>query len=127
MVSFVRKKKEQKPLLVETVLESLNNISEKALIALKQKNLKILGELMVNYYRSLKKLDISTRKLDKIIDIAISSGALGAKPTGAWGGGCCLVLGRDQKQILSLVKIFKDKNFKCFQAKIGAEGVKKEL
>ncbi len=127
MVSFVRKKKEQKPLLVETVLESLDYISEKALIALKQKNLKILGELMVNYYRSLKKLDISTQKLDKIIDIALSNGALGAKPTGAWGGGCCLVLGRDQKQLLSLIEIFKKNNFKSFQVKIGADGVKKEL
>jgi len=126
MVSFVKKKKEEKPLLVETVLESLNTVSKKALIALKKKDLEFLGELMVKYYELLKKLSISTQKLDKIIDIAMSGGALGAKPTGAWGGGCCLVLGRDQEQILSLAEKFKKNNFECFQSELGAEGVRKE-
>ena len=126
MVSFVRKKKEQNQLFVKAILEDLNSVSEKALVALEQKNLNLLGKLMTDYYQSLKKLDISTQKLDKIINIAISNGALGAKPTGAWGGGCCLVLGRDQEQILSLAEIFKKNNFECFQATIGAEGVKKE-
>ncbi len=126
MVSFIRKKKEEKPLLAETILDSLNTVSEKALIALKKKDLEFLGELMVKYYKLLKKLNISTQKLDKIIDIAMLGGALGAKPTGAWGGGCCLVLGRDQEQILSLAKKFKKNNFECFQVEIGAEGVRKE-
>lgn len=123
-VPYVRKQKEENQTFVNQVLERLEEISIQSLDALKEQNLKLIGELMLEYYLELKKLNISTQKLDKIIEIAIKSKALGAKPTGGWGGGCCIVLAKDKKQADDLIKIYKDNGFNSFQSKIGVEGVK---
>ena len=123
-VSYIRKQREKNPKFVNSILDSLNSISEKALESLSSHDLENLGKLMFEYYQELKKLDISTPKLDKIIDIALKNKALGAKPTGGWGGGCCLVLAKTQKEIVNLMKKFKENGFKSFQSKTGVEGVK---
>jgi mevalonate kinase len=123
-VPYIRKQKEENQTFVNQVLERLEEISIQSLDALKEQNLKLIGELMLEYYLELKKLNISTQKLDKIIEIAIKNEALGAKPTGGWGGGCCIVLAKDKKQADDLIKIYKDNGFNSFQSKIGVEGVK---
>ncbi|MBZ9572466.1 mevalonate kinase [Patescibacteria group bacterium] len=123
-VSYVRKQKKENPEFINSILDSLDNISEEALKALNLQNFENLGNLMFKYYQELKKLDISTPKLEQIIDIALKNKALGAKPTGSWGGGCCLVLAKNQNRIISLMKKFEGNGFKSFQSKIGVEGVK---
>jgi len=124
IVSYVRRKREENPEFVNSVLDSLDNISQKALRVLNSQNFERLGKLMIEYYKELKKLNISTQKLDRIIEIALENEALGAKPTGAWGGGCCLVLAKDERTTSNLMAAFKDKGFKSFQSEIGVEGVK---
>jgi len=123
MVSYVREQKGKNPQFVNSVLNSLDNISKKALEILISKNLNDLGILMTEYYKELKKLNISTSKLDKIVEIALKNNALGVKPTGAWGGGCCLVLTKDEKGMLDLKNSFEQNGFESFQAKIGVKGV----
>ena len=123
-VPYIRKQREENKNFVDKILNELNNISLQALDALKNQNVGLIGELMLEYYLELKKLNISTEKLDKIVEIAIKNKALGAKPTGGWGGGCCIVLAKDKKQAEYLIKIYKDNGFNSFQTKIGVEGVK---
>ena len=123
-VPYVRKQREENKEFVDMILERLNNISVQSLDALKGQNLELIGELMLEYYLELKKLNISTEKLDKIIEIAVKNKALGAKPTGGWGGGCCIVLAKDQSQAEELIKIYKENGFNSFQAKIGVKGVR---
>ena len=124
MVSFVRKQREENPQFVNSVLNSLDDISKKALDVLISRNLNDLGVLMTQYYKELKKLNISTPNLDKIVEIALENNALGVKPTGAWGGGCCLILTKDKENTLVLKNVFNDSGFRSFQAKIGVQGVK---
>ncbi|MBU0546788.1 mevalonate kinase [Patescibacteria group bacterium] len=123
-VSYIRKQRKEKPKRVNAILNSLNDISKRALKSLHNRDLDEMGKLMVEYYKTLKKLNVSTPKLDRIVKIAIANKALGAKPTGGWGGGCCLVLARNQRDITLLKKKFKKAGFNSFQAKIGVEGVK---
>ena len=54
----IRKRREEQPQFVNSVLDSLNNISEKALKALISGKLDVLGTLMFKYYQELKKLNI---------------------------------------------------------------------
>jgi len=124
IVSFVSKLKKRKPKLFDSILDKLDRISRLGIKALKLKKLEKIGSLMTNYYQELKKLGISTKRLDKIISLAFKNGALGAKPTGGWGGGCCLVLAKSQKEASGLIKIFKDNGFDAFWTKLGVEGVK---
>jgi len=123
-VPYINKLKEENPGLIEEVLDRLDEISRFGLDAIKAQNLKKIGRLMINYYQELKKLNISTASLDKIVQIALDHQVLGVKPTGGWGGGCCIVLTKNQKEIFNLIKEFKINGFKSFQSKIGVEGVK---
>ena len=123
-VSFIRKQREENREFVDSILNRLEIISQNALESLKSKNLKNLGRLMFDYYQELRKLKISTPELDKIIEISQKNGALGTKPTGGWGGGCCLVLAENQKEIINLERKFEENGFKSFQTEIGVEGVK---
>jgi mevalonate kinase len=123
-VSYIRNQRKENKGFVDSILENLENISRRALDALKNENLELVGKLMTNYYTELRKLKISTKRLDKIVNIAIRSKALGVKPTGGWGGGCCIVLAKDRKQMSDLMKIYEKNRFNSFSAKIGVEGVK---
>lgn len=124
MVSFVREKKEKYSETVNFILEELDDFAERGLNSLRNKNLSNIGKLMNEYYWELKKLEISTDKLDQIVDIALSNGALGAKPTGGWGGGCCLVLAENDAKLKKIRSVFTKKGFKSYIGDIGVEGVK---
>ncbi|MCW1309726.1 MAG: mevalonate kinase [Candidatus Nanoarchaeia archaeon] len=123
-VSHIRRQREKNREFVDDILDKLNEISMEFLNALNRKDLGALGKLMFQYYYELRKLKISTKKLDHIIKVAIENGALGAKPTGGWGGGCCIVLARDAKQIFELIKMYKRKGYNSFISKIGVEGTR---
>lgn len=123
-VPYIRDQRNENKEFVDQVLDNLDKISIQALDALKEKRLELIGKLMLEYYSELKKLNISTEKLDGIVEIAIKNQALGAKPTGGWGGGCCLVLAKDQEHANELVKVYKENGFNSFQTKIGVEGVR---
>lgn len=51
-----------------------------------------LGRLMTDNHALLQALSLSTRALDDMIATAMAAGALGAKVTGAGGGGCMIAL-----------------------------------
>jgi mevalonate kinase len=125
-VPYINKLKQEKPNLVNRVLERLNKISRAGLEALKSQNLEVIGKLAIEYYWELRKLNISTRKLDEIIQIALNNQVFGAKPTGGWGGGCCIVFPKNKDQERKLMSIYQKRGFKVFQTKLGVEGVRIE-
>jgi mevalonate kinase len=122
-VPMIREMKKEFPETVNPALEKLDEISIRGLEMLKKQDLESLGKLMTEYYNELKKLGISTEKLDEIVKIALNNDALGAKPTGGWGGGSCIVL-TDKPN--DLIRIFKQNNYIAYQTKLGVEGVRIE-
>jgi len=48
--------------------------------------------------------------------------ALGAKITGAGGGGCIIAL-TDESNLETIIDEFKKKNYECFSAKIDFKGL----
>lgn len=123
-VPYIRKQREENPDFVDPILERLNEISIAGLNYLKARNLEEIGRLMTNYYEELRKLDISTKSLDQLVKTALKNKALGAKPTGGWGGGSVIVLGRDEKNTKDLIDLFNKNGFDAFNTKLGVEGVK---
>jgi len=126
-VLFIKKQKEESPSFVNAIMDKLNNISQNGLEALKNNNIKNIGISMLKYYQELKKLSISTPKLDEIIEISVKNDFLGAKPTGGWGGGSCIVLAKDEKQVNEIINIYKNNGFNAFAAKLGVEGVHNKM
>jgi len=107
----------------EKVLEELDQISKDATKALNEMDLERIGNLMYKYYYKLREFGISTKILDKIVDISLKKGTLGAKPTGGWGGGCCLVLGKDLNHLKKLRDYFSKYGFYSFITYLGERGV----
>ena len=64
-----------------------------------------LGKLMDANHELLVKIGVSNPQLDNLVKVAKSAGALGAKLTGAGGGGCMIALSRpeDSKKIAEAI------------------------
>ncbi len=54
--------------------------------------LPLLGQLMSHNHSLLQRLGVSCAELDRLVDAALSAGALGAKLSGGGGGGCMVAL-----------------------------------
>ena len=65
-----------------------------------------IGRMMNENQQLLCKIDVSSPKLDEIIEMGLSHGALGGKLTGAGRGGNILVLAHDKKQAAHLKELY---------------------
>jgi len=125
-VSHIRELRERDSKLVDGIMENLEAITLNALDALKAADLETLGKLMIAYYTTLSKLNISTKKLDEIVELSLKLGALGAKPTGGWGGGCCIALAKDEIHGEELAQRMVKAGFRAFTTRLGSPGVRIE-
>ena len=81
---------EEKYTLLEGTVRN-RDITRRARLMLRQKPLdhKTLGSMLSEHHRVLRDaLRISTKKIDRMIDEAMSAGAFGGKINGSGGGGC---------------------------------------
>ncbi len=84
-------------------------------------SLEEFGLLMCYQHAILSHFGVSTEILDKIVELAMYSGALGAKLTGAGGGGCAIVLPK-QSMVEEVLNSFK--NFEVYVSEIPAGGLR---
>jgi len=99
-VAKVRVRHDRYPMVVRPVLDALGALVERAVVAIGSNDLGHLGELFDIAHPLLSSLDVSSRILDELCDVARSCGARGAKLTGAGGGGCILCLAPDDPATL---------------------------
>jgi mevalonate kinase len=82
---------------MKNLLFYISNVTEEVEKALKERNLKLAGVLLTANHLALSKFGVSNEKLDDIVGFCISSGAFGAKLTGAGGGGAVIALSEEEK------------------------------
>ncbi|XRO77700.1 mevalonate kinase [Methanocaldococcus sp. 10A] len=97
----------------DEIFKEIDKIIENAL---KTDNKEDFGKLMAKNHELLKKLNISTPKLDKIVDIGNKFG-FGAKLTGAGGGGCVIIL-VDENREKELIRELNKENVKIFKCRM---------
>ncbi len=102
-------------------LNQLGNNTEKFFQLLPKGALDELGNLMNSSHLILKKIGSSLPILDNIVQIALKSGGLGAKLTGAGRGGCVIVLCKNKEanhiktnieKLSPEIKVWEQKNLK---------------
>lgn len=81
-----------RPEIYQPVFDAITALVRQADRALRNGNLKFLGEAMTMNHGLLRALGVSTTELDDAVDVVLAAGALGAKLTGAGGGGAILAL-----------------------------------
>ena len=94
MVLRVGKLRERYPLLVDKIMEAGGELAALGIKALKEGDLETLGELMNLNHGLLCALGVSSEEIEKLVHAARKAGALGAKLTGAGGGGCIIALSK---------------------------------
>jgi len=92
LVAKVRALKEILPSVVVKIFSSIGDIVNLAKEELVSGNIEKLGHLININHGLLESIGVSHRKLSELVHAALSAGALGAKLTGAGGGGCMFAL-----------------------------------
>lgn len=96
-VEKVREVKQRYPQIVQPMMSAAREIVLRALDALKKNDLETLGGLMNLNQALLYGVGVSDESLEWLINAARKAGALGAKLTGAGGGGCMIALANNEK------------------------------
>ena len=92
MVERVRSLWEMERETVDGIIDLLSGISAQGLDALLRGDIKRMGTLMNISHGLLSSLGVSSPELDRLVHAARDAGAIGAKLTGAGGGGCMVAL-----------------------------------
>lgn len=91
MVSLVAQNRRARPAETQAALQALGSLTNRAQGALQEGRLADLGDCLSQAHELLRGLGVSTPRMDALRQALCERGALGAKLTGAGGGG--LVLG----------------------------------
>jgi hydroxymethylglutaryl-CoA reductase len=92
MVAGVRARYEKNEALYTTIFDEINELSVAGAAALRDADYAYLGSIMNVCQGFLNAIEVSTPELEKMIHIARDAGAIGAKLTGAGGGGSIVAL-----------------------------------
>lgn len=105
-VEKVRNIKQKFPQITDFFMGAAREIVLRAIDAFKENDLETLGELMNMNHALLYGVGVSDESLEWLINAARKAGALGAKLTGAGGGGCMIALTRNEKieQVLEAIQ-----------------------
>lgn len=95
MVESVAALRRRRPALVNSILENFAATADAGARALEAGRWREVGELMDLNQGLLNAVGVSTPALERACAVARDHGALGAKLTGAGGGGCIIAVGAD--------------------------------
>jgi mevalonate kinase len=121
MVEGVARLRERRPAVVNKALEGVRALVQNAKLCLEAGDLPGLGSLMNYNQMLLSGLFVSTEGIERCCALAREAGALGAKLTGAGGGGAVVALcDRDSAQILAA---WQAAGIECFGSHVRAPRV----
>jgi mevalonate kinase len=123
LVAGVRELKETYGFAEDTV-EAIGDVVRNGEGVLREDDLEELGRLMNFNHGLLSALGVSGRKLDSMVWTAREAGALGAKLTGAGGGGCIVALDRTEQTRTALE--YTPGCEDAFRAELDTDGVRVE-
>ena len=92
MVDGVRARWRKNNQLYDALFENFRRVTETGLKASMEGDYKTLGDMMTVNHGLLSAIQVSSPELDRMVQIAMNHGALGAKLTGAGGGGSIVAL-----------------------------------
>jgi mevalonate kinase len=118
MIERVRKYKEGDEAEFQQMMDEYLELEMEGRKCIEKGKLDVLGKLMNENQALLSELGLSDESNDKINQIAIDAGALGAKVTGGGGGGCCIALAKDSAHAMTMTEALKAKGFESFATSI---------
>ncbi|MBS7633957.1 mevalonate kinase [Candidatus Bathyarchaeota archaeon] len=125
MVSRVSKLRERKPFIVNKIMDVGGDLAALGVKALESGDLETLGDLMNINHALLYAVGVSSDEIERLVYAARKAGALGAKLTGAGGGGCIIALSR-RMDLNRVADAIRHAGGEAFITEMTLEGVKVE-
>ena len=116
MVGEVARLRERRPVIVEKAFDGIASLVRNARLCLEAGDLPGLGKLMDLNQMLLAGLMVSTEGIERACEVARRAGALGAKLTGAGGGGVVVALADLDPD--PIVSAFRQADIECFSATV---------
>ena len=121
MVEGVAERKNKNPQKYNPIFKRVEELAYEGRAALEFYNLKKIGELMNENHRLLQEIEVSSKELDLLVELARKEGAFGAKLTGGGGGGCMFALTPGKELQSKVAGAIKGLGFEVLITRIGVE------
>ncbi|WP_394839351.1 mevalonate kinase [Pendulispora rubella] len=116
MVEAVARLRERRPEMVAKSFDAIRSLVRNARLAIEAGDVRALGQLMDLNQMLLSGLFLSTQEIERMCGLARDVGALGAKLTGAGGGGCVASLVENRDVAERVLHAWKEAGFEGFLA-----------
>jgi len=122
LVGSVVKRSREQTHRFQTHLDEITAMSNAVTKALQSEDYNELGSLFDRNHELLRQIDVSTPALDRLVAEARRAGALGAKLTGAGGGGCIIALCDDNKARSNIARRLRKAGGTIYNVSLDLEG-----
>ncbi|MFX0071498.1 MAG: mevalonate kinase [Candidatus Hermodarchaeota archaeon] len=119
VVADVRRLKEEDPEKFEKIFNEYKILAEKARTALIKGDITTIGNLMNQNHKLLQSIEVSGEINDKLVDIALKNGAIGAKMTGTGRGGLVIAITENEKIQENIASAIEDQGYNAWRTIIG--------
>ena len=119
VVADVRKLKKAFPEKFEKIFSDYKALSKKAKEALFKSDDESIGKLMNQNHKLLQDITVSSEINDKLVEIAINNGAIGAKLTGTGRGGLVIALAKNEEIQEKISKAIEMEGYESWKTMIG--------
>ena len=120
VVAGVRERKEKNSEKYKEIFARAENITYLAKRALQEEDYKEVGKLMNESHKLLQQIEVSSRELDFLVDVARDNGALGAKLTGGGLGGNMIALTPGKELQDQVANAIEKEGFQVVKTAVGA-------
>jgi mevalonate kinase len=121
MVEGVEERKRKTPKKYNAAFKRAEELAYEGKAALESYDLKKIGELMNENHQLLQEIEVSSKELNLLVDVACKHGAFGAKLTGGGGGGCMVALTPSKELQDKVANAIKSLGFEVLSTKIGIQ------
>ncbi len=119
VVADVRRLKDENPNKFEKIFKEYKEIADKAKMALLEGNIATIGNLMNQNHKLLQEITVSGEINDKLVQIALKNGAIGAKMTGTGRGGLVIALAENKEIQEKIAKAIEKEGYDAWKTIIG--------
>jgi mevalonate kinase len=123
LVAGVKRFKDTNKILFESLAKQASDICLQACSAIESGKCDKIGELMNENQIILQQIGISHHKVHDIIDICSKAGAIGAKITGAGGGGAVIALAASKQESTKIASHVTAAGYQSFEVEIDYNGL----
>ncbi len=119
VVADVRRLKEESPKKFEKIFTKYERLAAEAKKALLEADITTIGNLMNQNHKLLQDITVSGEINDKLVEIALKNGSIGAKMTGTGRGGLVIALAENEEVQDKIAKAIEKEGFNAWKTMIG--------